>query len=722
MRSLRLNSPSLLAAIALAAGAGAVAVATSAAASSTDATVPHYDHIALIVEENHGFADVIGNPNAPNLNRLANTYGLATQYFGTSDPSAPNYVAMLGGSDFGIADDNPFYTHEVHAPSLMDQLDAAHLTWKGYFQGMPYPGFAQYCYPVRCNGSPDSDPVYSSKHNGIAYFASVQSSPAKLAQMTPDTELATDLATGRLPNFAYIVPDQCHDMHGSPPWCEDSGDPGDVNDNRLVADADTYLSDTVDEITRSAQWSHGRNAIVITFDEGDDSAGCCGVPGAGQVATVVITNNGPRHLADPTPYSHYSLLATMEKAFGLGCLQLACDPANGAIMAPLFGGTPASTTAQAATVRSAVRNAARPASASGPAPSGWTQVQSPDIGSQDNSLGAISAASGHDIWAVGNYLPDNNPTIVQTLAVHFDGQSWQDVKTPDVGTGLNTLFGVHALPGGTAWAVGEALGPDFLPRTLVEHFDGHRWRVSPSPTPGGNGVLYGVTASSDRDVWAVGTFRDGSGAMHSLAEHFDGVHWSVARTPDPGSNGNLFYAVAGTSATDVWAVGQRIGTHSPDQTLVEHFDGASWSTVEGPETQGLTLVPFGLSLTNGLQLAGSREPDARTAAPWAAIQVGGDWRDQPAATVGTDDNFFYSTDGDWSVGTTIDATTQENLSLIEQRVGGHWETVASPNPGADNGGSTILGGVAVVGPQEAWVVGTFDGPDARQTLILHHTS
>src|SRR5215470_656941 len=114
-------------------------VAAPASAPAATATVPHYDHIALIVEENHGFTDVIGNPHAPNLNRLANTYGLATQYFGTSDPSAPNYVAMLAGSDFGIADDNPFYLHRVDAPSLMDQMDAAGLTWKGYFQSMPYP-------------------------------------------------------------------------------------------------------------------------------------------------------------------------------------------------------------------------------------------------------------------------------------------------------------------------------------------------------------------------------------------------------------------------------------------------------------------------------------------------------------------------------------------------------------------------------------------------------
>jgi hypothetical protein len=694
-------------------------VATRAAASGTDATVPRYDHIALIVEENHGFNDIIGNPNAPIFNRLANTFGLATSYFATSDPSAPNYVVMLGGSSFGIADDNPFYMHEVHAPSLMDQLDAAHMTWKGYFQGMPYPGFAQYCYPVRCNGTPDSDPIYSSKHNGMPYFASIQESKANLAKMTPGTELATDLSTGNLPNFAYIVPDQCHDMHGSPPWCEDSGNPGDVNDNRLVSDADGYIGRTVEEITNAAQWTHGRNAIVITFDEGDDNAGCCGTPGAGQVATVVITNNGPRHLKDPTPYSHYSLLATMEQAFGLGCLQLACDRSQGAIMAPLFGGTPATASPAAATAAT-VHPAAAPSSTGSQNPNQWTQFPSPNIGSQDNSLGAISAASPSDIWAVGNHLPDNNPTIVQTLAVHYDGHTWQDVTTPDVGSGLNTLFGVHTLPGGTAWAVGEALGPDFLPRTLVEHFDGQQWSVVPSLTPGGNGVLYGVTATSDHDVWAVGTFRDQAGTNHALAEHFDGAHWTVAGTPDPGSNGNLLYAVAQRGPGDVWAVGQRIGAQSPDLPLIEHFDGVQWSTVDGPDPNGESLVPFGLSLSaDGVEVVGSREADAKAATPWAAVLVNGHWSDQPTDSIGTADNFFYATSGSWAVGTTIDSASGNNFTLVERLVGGHWLTVAAPNPGVANGGGSILGGVASVSASEAWAVGTFDGANARQTMILH---
>jgi phospholipase C len=706
---MRWLTPGRVAVVLALAGPFAVAVAQPGSAATT---VPHYDHVALIVEENHGFADIIGNPHAPNLNRLARTYGLATQYYGTSDPSAPNYVAMLGGNDFGIADDNPFYLHRVDAPSLMDQLDAAGLTWKGYFQSMPYPGYAQYCFPVRCNGTPDSDPLYSGKHNGMAYFASIQDSPAKRARMVPGTQLDTDLAAGRLPTFAYIVPDQCTDMHGSPPWCEDSGDPGDVNDNRLVSDADAYLGRTVAAITRSAQWQQGRNAIVITFDEGDDNAGCCGVPGAGRVATVVITNHGPRGLQDPAPYSHYSLLATVEKAFGLGCLQKSCDPANGAVMAPLFGGTAASVPARpvAATAPAPRRAATATPSTAG----GWKVVPGPALGSQDNSLGAVSAASPRDIWAVGNYQPDANPNVVQTLAVHYDGTQWTDVPTPNVGTGLNTLFGVKALPGGTAWAVGEHLGTDFLPRTLVEHFDGTQWTVvpSPSPSPAGRGAFfYSVTASCDRDVWAVGTTRDGSGRPHTLAEHFDGTQWTVADTPDPGTAANLLYSVATAPDGTVVAAGQRLDGHSPDRPLLERFDGHRWSVEPVPAPADASAVPFALTGTGAL--VGSVEPDARKADTWAAHQ--------PTESAAGTDNFLYAAAGDWAVGTYIDPVSGNNETLVERLNGGRWSRVPSPSPGDANGGGSILGGVVTFGSHDAWAVGTFDGPDVRQVLIEHYT-
>jgi phosphatidylinositol-3-phosphatase len=153
--------------------------------------------------------------------------------------------------------------------------------------------------------------------------------------MVPDTQLGTDLATGRLPNFGYVVPDQCHDMHGIGA-CSD--------ENTLISTGDQYVGQVVSMIMNSEVWQHGRNAIVITWDEDDFSdsgqpgTGCCGAdPGGGHVVTIVITNQSNHHVSDNTPYNHYSLLDSLEQAFGLPCLQNACDQADGVVpMTPLF--------------------------------------------------------------------------------------------------------------------------------------------------------------------------------------------------------------------------------------------------------------------------------------------------------------------------------------------------------------------------------------------------
>src|SRR5437016_1292989 len=78
-------------------------------ASDSFSGVPHYQHIVEIMMENQSYSDIIGNPAAPGINALANQYGLATDYFGVTHPSEPNYVASMGGSFFGIQDDNQFY-------------------------------------------------------------------------------------------------------------------------------------------------------------------------------------------------------------------------------------------------------------------------------------------------------------------------------------------------------------------------------------------------------------------------------------------------------------------------------------------------------------------------------------------------------------------------------------------------------------------------------------
>jgi Phosphoesterase family len=146
---------------------------------------------------------------------------------------------------------------------------------------MPYPGYRGYCFPVKCNGIPDSDTQYVAKHNGIVNFKDMQT-PSELAKMNPYNQLARDLASGQVPNFSYIVPDECHDMHGAPPWCVDSGKAGSSEEIPLEAAGDAFAGKTVNAITSSAVWQSGNNAIVITFDEGNFATDT--------VPTIVITN------------------------------------------------------------------------------------------------------------------------------------------------------------------------------------------------------------------------------------------------------------------------------------------------------------------------------------------------------------------------------------------------------------------------------------------------
>src|SRR5215468_1563961 len=152
-----------------------------------------------------------------------------------------------------------------------------------------------------------------SKHDGIQNFTT-SLNPADWSRQVPIGRLGADLSSGRVPAFSWVIPDECHDQHGDPPYCIDSGTPGgsDPQDQRLVAVGDQYLGQLVGQITHASFWAKGNNAIDIVYDEGDTSVG-----GGGQVASVAITSHGPRNLQDPAAYSHYSLLATILRNFGL---------------------------------------------------------------------------------------------------------------------------------------------------------------------------------------------------------------------------------------------------------------------------------------------------------------------------------------------------------------------------------------------------------------------
>ena len=335
------------------AAASLVAAMTFASAATPSATtpthedlaVPRYQTIIVIVEENKDYSQIVKGDDAPTIAKLARTYGNATQFFGEVHPSEGNYVALVGGDTYGIDDDDAYYckpgltrpmckyshepgytNHTIDEPNLASQLQAAGLTWKGYYESIPSSGS-----DATIGNDPKADgaakiALYASKHSGFMNFASVQNDPNRAEHIVGFDRLETDLAAGKLPNFALIVPNLCNEMHGArgagvPEDCDEDNAPG------LIRRGDRETAELVQKIEATPVWKSQANAaIVITFDEGAGQTreGCCGVEpssranfGGGHIPTIVVTNHGPRGVEDPTPYNHYSLLRTIEDAFGI---------------------------------------------------------------------------------------------------------------------------------------------------------------------------------------------------------------------------------------------------------------------------------------------------------------------------------------------------------------------------------------------------------------------
>ncbi|MGE5320401.1 MAG: alkaline phosphatase family protein [Hyphomicrobiaceae bacterium] len=227
---------------------------------------------------------------------------------------------------------NPVYNQPLGpAPTvgktIADQLVAAGLHWKTYQEDLGIGG------PDRVNAgdgtftnlSPvnqaDLVALYAVKHNPFAYFANVQDNRDpdngfnNMVDFTGLNGLYADLATGSVPNFSFIVPNQCHDMHGkggAGPFCSPANP-------ALIKTGDVAVQKLVSAIEQSAVWKEGNNAIVVMFDENDYSS----LPN--KVVTLVETNYGKNGVQSNRPYNHFSLLRTLEAGFGLDCLNHACD-------------------------------------------------------------------------------------------------------------------------------------------------------------------------------------------------------------------------------------------------------------------------------------------------------------------------------------------------------------------------------------------------------------
>jgi phosphatidylinositol-3-phosphatase len=247
-------------------------------------TVPVFDHIFVIIMENHSASQVLGSADAPFINDLAASYGTAANYTAIAHPSLPNYLALTGGSTFGVSTDCTDCFQ--NAPNIaVDRVADAGRTWRGYMESMPSAAFVGDAYP------------YMQKHNAFVYYDNIRTDPAQFANVVPYTQLAADLASaGTSPSYGWITPNMTDDMHDG-----------------TVAQGDTWLSVAVPALLSSDAFTQRQSLLFITWDENDDAPG-------NEVATLVIAKGIPAGFKSQVPYTHYSLLRTIEESWGLAPL------------------------------------------------------------------------------------------------------------------------------------------------------------------------------------------------------------------------------------------------------------------------------------------------------------------------------------------------------------------------------------------------------------------
>jgi len=416
--------------------------------------IPHFDHIFVIMMENHGFQQIFRNPNEPYLNKLIKEgkVNLAMNYFAVGHPSLTNYLEIVGGSNFGVRSDNaPDWGNANCTPNLQsglinadatlppppgvnietshvcpiagsgkdaatpavdtwnevnppvfnfladingtkfvsaaptvgrtigDQLVDAGLSWKTYQESLPLgsPFGVNFSNGTASNLTDFTDlaPItmsnvvqaYAVKHNPFAYFKNVQEGNSRdnslrnVVGFDGARGLFADLASGDVPTFSFIVPNQCDDQHGRSPKAtgEDADmfcafDPGvdAANGNTigtqvglnpgLIQQGDVTIQRVVEAIKASRVWDECRSAIIIVWDENDYSGTANDTQGVflpQNQNTVVLTvelSKGSHGVQSGNFYTSFSLLKSIEAGLGLPCLNHACDPGVNA-MSDLFG-------------------------------------------------------------------------------------------------------------------------------------------------------------------------------------------------------------------------------------------------------------------------------------------------------------------------------------------------------------------------------------------------
>lgn len=253
-----------------------------------------YRHVVWIWMENRSYSAVLGpSGSAPRLASYARACGVATDYWAITHPSLPNYLAAVAGSTGGVSSDCDPSSCPQRRGSLFAQVAAAGRGWRGYAENMS----------VACDRA--SYDGYAARHNPAVYFPTIRSRCTRWDVPMGGTSgrFAQALAAGRLPAFAFVTPNLCHDGHDC-----------------TTSTADQWLGGWLHRIATSPAYGAGDTAVFVTWDEG--------VGADNRVATVVMAPTVPPGTRYGARLSHYSLLRTTEQLLGLPFLGHAATAAS----------------------------------------------------------------------------------------------------------------------------------------------------------------------------------------------------------------------------------------------------------------------------------------------------------------------------------------------------------------------------------------------------------
>lgn len=302
--------------------------------------------------------------------------------------------------------------------------------------------------------------------------------------------------------------------------------------------------------------------------------------------------------------------------------------------------------------------------------------------------------------------------------------SWRFLLTVNPDPYGDALYGVTAISPADVWAVGAQTDSS---KTLTEHFNGFHWTAVSSPNAGYGSWLVAVSGVTDADVWAVGNYYDPKvNNDQTLIEHWNGVSWSIVPSPNPnGSYPDYLTGVVALTGTNVWAVGYDYGSQGW-VTLIEHWDGSQWSVVSSPNPGssqgGNSLYAVTATSATDVWAVGTYGNVSADNEPLTEHWNGTSWSVVSAPSPGGSVNSVQldaisatSSTDIWAVGVygTYSAT---QYTLIEHWNGSAWSIVPSPTPGSGTDGIS-LSGVAATSATDAWAGGS-DSPAAGGTFPL----